>query len=91
MHIAVSKGAKEGESFVTYVDYLDAKNYLPPDGKTWVDEIRKVGNETNHDIKINSKTESEELISFVEMLLKFIFEFPGKIKSKTAKANGSTS
>jgi len=44
------KGAKPGERFVDYVDYLDAKNYVPPDGKPWVDRIRKLGNGANHEL-----------------------------------------
>jgi len=40
MHIAVDTGAKEGESFKQYVDYLDNNHYVPPDGKAWVDYIR---------------------------------------------------
>ena len=47
MHIAVSKGAKEGENFWFYVEYLANKHYIPPDAKDWVDHIRKKGNETN--------------------------------------------
>src|SRR6266496_4855831 len=31
MHIAVSKGAKAGESFVSYVQYLADHNFVPPD------------------------------------------------------------
>jgi len=41
MHIAVSKGAKVGESFADYVEYLSKNNFVPPDAKIWVDHIRK--------------------------------------------------
>lgn len=82
MNVAVSKGATVGENFQFYIDYLESKNYLPPDGRDWVDEIRKVGNDVNHEIKSKNKTESEEIINFAEMLLKIIFEFPNKIKLK---------
>jgi len=33
MNLAVSKGAKEGENFFKYVDYLATKGYIPPNGK----------------------------------------------------------
>lgn len=82
MNIAVEKGAKRGESFVKYVEYLSNKGYISPDGKDWVDHIRKKGNEANHEIALMSEKDATDLISFNEMLLKVIFEFPSKIKSK---------
>lgn len=82
MHIAVSKGAKAGESFVTYVEYLAKQNYIPPDAKDWVDHIRAKSNEANHEIVIMLKSDAEELVNFIEMLLKVIFEFPAAIRKK---------
>jgi hypothetical protein len=82
MHIAVSKGTKAGENFVSYVKYLSDNNYVPPDAKDWVDHIRNKGNEANHEITIMEEDESKELIEFSEMLLKIIFEFPAKVKNK---------
>jgi len=85
MHIAVEKGAKEGESFKQYVEYLDSKGYVPPDGKEWVDHIRDIGNVANHEIRIMVEENAKDLITFLEMLLKFIYEFPGKITKRTSK------
>jgi len=79
MNIAVSKGAKAGESFLFYVNFLNDKGYIPPDGKDWVDYIRQLGNEANHEIHLMGVEDSRALITFVEMLLKFIYEFPKKI------------
>lgn len=79
MHIAVEKGAEEGKSFLEYVEYLSDKNYVPPDGKGWVDYIRKKGNEANHEINVMSSSDASDLIIFLEMLLKFIYEFPAKV------------
>ncbi len=82
MHVAVSKGAKKGLKFIEYVEFLSDKNFIPPDAKDWVDHIRKKGNEANHEIKIMSKEDAQDLISFSEMLLKLIYEFPANIKKK---------
>jgi hypothetical protein len=82
MHIAVSKGASQGQSFVSYVQYLADQNYIPPDAIGWVDQIRERSNEANHEISIMTKDDAEELISFSAMLLKVIFEFPAKVKAK---------
>ena len=77
MNIAVQKEAPENKKFVEYVDYLSKKGYVPPDGKGWVDHIRQKGNEATHEIKLMDKKDAEELVVFSEMLLKFIYEFPG--------------
>ena len=90
MHIAVEKGAPTGKSFLEYVDYLAQKNYVPPDGKGWVDYIRTKGNEANHEIKIMSKDDASDLIMFLEMLLKFIYEFPSKVKPSVSPAGPAT-
>jgi hypothetical protein len=82
MHIAVEKGAKAGESFKEYVEYLSNKGYIPPDGKGWVDHIRDKGNEANHEIVIMSQDEAKDLITFLQMLLLFIYDFPSKVKAK---------
>jgi hypothetical protein len=81
MHIAVQKGAKQGDSFVNYVEYLAAQGYIPPDGKIWVDYIRQKGNEANHEINLMNEQDAQALIAFVEMLLKLVYEFPKKVPS----------
>ena len=79
MNIAVSLTAAPGKSFVEYVDFLANKNYVPPNGRGWVDHIRKKGNEATHEIALMSKADAMDLIAFSEMLLKFIYEFPAKV------------
>jgi len=79
MNLAVSLKAKTGEPFVFYVEYLAANGYVPPNGKGWVDHIRKKGNEATHEIVLMQQRDAEDLIGFTEMLLKFIYEFPAKV------------
>ncbi|HAH45905.1 MAG TPA: hypothetical protein DCM07_13830 [Planctomycetaceae bacterium] len=76
MHIGVANGADEGKNFLYYVDHLADAGFVPPNGKTWVDHIRKKGNEANHEIKLITRDDTRELIVFIEMLLRFIYEFP---------------
>lgn len=85
MNIAVKQGANQGKKFIEYVEYLSAKGYVPPNGKAWVDHIRKKGNEATHEIALMTKEDALDLITFIEMLLKFIYEFPSKIKIDTTK------
>lgn len=84
MNIAVSQGAEAGKSFAFYVDYLASHGYVPPNGKAWVDHIRKKGNEANHEIPHMTASDARELLTFAEMLLKFIYEFPSRVPSATA-------
>jgi hypothetical protein len=79
MNIAVSKGAAEGQSFAQYIEYLAAKGYIPPDGKHWVDHIRKKGNEATHQIAVMSEDDAKDLLILTEMLLRFVFEFPAMV------------
>jgi len=79
MNIAVQQKAKEGLKFIEYVEFLSDNGYIPPNGKGWVDHIRKKGNEATHEILLMSQTDAVELIGFVEMLLKFVFEFPNRV------------
>lgn len=80
MHIAVEKKASENQKFIEYVSYLADKGYVPPDGKHWVDHIRSKGNEANHEIAVMSRDDAKDLLLFIEMLLKFVYEFPNLIK-----------
>lgn len=80
MHIAVKQGASEGKNFFEYVEYLSTKGFVPPNGKEWVDHIRTKGNEANHKIVLMNKEDALNLITFIEMLLKFIYEFPKRLK-----------
>jgi hypothetical protein len=82
MNIAVSKGASEGLRFIQYVEFLSNQGFIPPDAREWVDHIRQKGNEATHEIAIMSRFDAEELVNFVEMLLKLIYEFPSRIKSR---------
>lgn len=80
MHIAVECGADEGKKFVEYVDYLVDNHYAPPNSKVWVDKIRAVGNEANHEIKVMGTDEASSILRFIEMLLRFNYEFPQSAK-----------
>lgn len=79
MSIAVSQGASPGGTFISYVEYLASNGYVPPNGKGWVDHIRKKGNEATHEIVLMTQDDAHDLISFSEMLLKFIYEFPNRV------------
>ncbi len=82
MNIAVNQGAGEGLKFIEYVNYLAEQGYIPPNGRHWVDHIRKKGNEANHEITSMNQEDGKDLLIFIEMLLKFIYEFPNLVPKK---------
>lgn len=79
MNISVSEGAKEGLSFAKYIDFLGENGFVPPNGKEWIDEIRKLGNEANHKIIQPTKENAELILVFTCMLLRFVYEMPGRL------------
>lgn len=85
MHISTSKGAPPNQTFQSYVQFLADQHYIPPDAKDWVDIIRQVGNEANHEIKLMGQIEARELIDFSEMLLRVIYEFPAGVQRRKAQ------
>ena len=66
------------------MQHLADNHYIPPDAKEWVDHIREKGNEANHEIAIMESDDAELLLSFIQMLLKIIYEFPTTIKELTS-------
>ena len=79
MHIAVEKGAEKNKKFYVYVNWLDENNYIPPDGKGWVNYIRDKGNDANHEIQLMNHQDAEKLMAFIGMLMKIVYEFPSML------------
>lgn len=81
MHVAVSQGAPEGKVFATYVNFLMDEGLVPRNARGWVNHIRDKGNEAVHRITLMSRHDAETLLTFVEMILKLVFEYPSKVPS----------
>jgi hypothetical protein len=79
MNISVSKGAEAGKAFAFYVTFLEESHFIPPGSRDWVDHIRKKGNEATHEIPSITTDDAIELLEFTEMLLRFVYELPGKM------------
>lgn len=76
MHAAVARGAEPGKTFAHYVTYLDEHAHTPPGSKDWVDEIRELGNDANHEITLMTVEEAKAVVDFTAMLLRLIYEYP---------------
>lgn len=79
MNIAVTEGAPKESTFHSYVEFLANNGIIPAQAKKWVDYIRKRGNEANHEIVIMTRDDAYTLLSFMEVLLRSVYEFPSMI------------
>ena len=85
MHVAVEKGARTGESFEQYVNYLQEQGYIAPTMKSWVDRIRQLGNEGAHDLEAPPTEAAESVLAFVGGLLTIVYEMQFLNNRYTAK------
>ncbi|MCK4394146.1 DUF4145 domain-containing protein [Candidatus Bipolaricaulota bacterium] len=67
------------------MDFLTQKGYVPPDSDAWLDHIRSKGNEANHEIRTATQEDAKTLLGFVEMLLRFVYEFPKRCGGGSGK------
>lgn len=74
MHVAVDKGAKEGESFASYLDHLRSQGYITPPMKGWVDLIRQHGNIAAHVLEKPDRKRAESTLMFTAELLRIVYE-----------------
>ena len=74
MHVAVEKGAKEGESFSEYLSFLGTKGYITPPMVKWVELIRQHGNKAAHLLEPPDRTRAESTLMFTAELLRLIYE-----------------
>jgi len=72
---AIYFGAKDGESFVHYVDYLVGNGYVPEKSKDWIDKIRTEGNSATHNQTAKNQEDAKRILDFVQMLLLINFKF----------------
>ena len=89
MHVAVDKGAKEGETFAAYLTYLEDHGYITPPMKSWVDLIRQHGNAATHELETPSKNRAEGTVMLTAELLRVIYEME-HMASKYVKPESPT-
>lgn len=75
MHVAVQEGAEGDKKFVYYVDYLNDNGYVPRKSKHLLEFLRSQGNDANHDVIVLKKEDAEKIISFIELILTFMYEY----------------
>jgi len=78
MNLAVAEGAETGQSFLSYVNFLCENGSVHKKQTKQADNVRKMGNEANHEIENRTKEEANEILKFVEFLLLNNYEFADK-------------
>jgi hypothetical protein len=79
MNIAVREGANPGRGFKEYVGYLEKKGLFSPNAKRFVEHIKEIGNDANHQIDPKSQDDAELTIEFVGSLLRHNYEMPSRL------------
>ncbi len=74
MHVACDKGAKEGQTFVSYLDYLEKEGYVTPAMRNWVKLIKDHGNESTHRLETPDQGRAAGTLLFTVQLLRTIYE-----------------
>jgi hypothetical protein len=76
MACACDKGAKEGESFVSYVDYIVSKVLNYDKAKTAIEAIKNIGNEANHKVQFVTPQDAHRSMSIIRYMLNTIYSLP---------------
>ena len=81
MHCAVDKGAREGETFVAYLDYLVTTGYVTPPMRPWLDLIKNHGNQSTHRLQAATEERARNTLAFTTQLLRLVYEMDHKAQS----------
>ena len=69
MNLAVEEGAREGDSFAHYVDYLCDNGFVHRRQQEQAKKIQRLGNDANHKIESRTKDDAMELLNLVQLIL----------------------
>jgi Domain of unknown function (DUF4145) len=74
MHVACDKGAPEGKTFASYLDYLESAGYVTPAMRDWVKLIKDHGNDATHRLETPDKGRAASTMLFTIQLLRTVYE-----------------
>lgn len=76
MACACEKGADDGKTFVTYVDFITNNVLAYPAAKSSIDAIRAIGNEANHHVQFVNQSDATRAMKIVTYMLNTIYSLP---------------
>ena len=88
-HLAVANGlpAKDGggraPNFTQATKHLQAEGIITSRMRPWVDRIKDIGNEANHELEAISERDAMDVARFTEQLLRLSFEMDALVAAST--------
>lgn len=82
----LGEDAKKFTTIQKRIDELAARNLLTPDLKEWAHVVRLEGNDASHDEDPYTPEEADELLSFVDLYLTYVYAMPGRLKLRRENA-----
>lgn len=76
MSCACDKGAKDGEPFTAYVDYITSQVLAFPAAKAAIDAIRTIGNDATHKLEFVNQADARRAMKIVTYMLNTIYSLP---------------
>ncbi|MEU0545673.1 DUF4145 domain-containing protein [Nocardia sp. NPDC005978] len=86
MHVAVAhdlpaKNEKgRAPTFVAALDHLQEEGIVTRPMRKWIDRVKEVGNEANHELTPTTKEQAMDIASFTHQLLRLAYEIPAMIE-----------
>ncbi|MGW0184130.1 DUF4145 domain-containing protein [Nocardia sp. NPDC003345] len=86
MHVAVAHGlaAKDdrgrGPTFAAALDHLQEEGVITKPMRPWINRVKEVGNEANHELTPVSEKEALDVANFTHQLLRLAYEIPAMIE-----------
>ena len=83
-HVAVSHGLEEKDSRNRAPSYMEAVKHLESEGvftarmRKWVDRVKDVGNNANHELSPISRSQAFDVATFTEKLLELAYELDAR-------------
>lgn len=89
LDIATKKVCDDNEralDLFSRIQSLAARHVITATMQDWAHQIRKSGNDALHQEGVPTKADVEPLRLFTEMTLKYLFELPGEVTARRARA-----
>jgi hypothetical protein len=79
VNIAREEGAPDGQPFDYYLSYLASEGLVPRKARQWIDRVRSSPqSDSPGRIPSVSRQNATDLLTFVEYMLRFNYEFPSR-------------
>ncbi|MFL0180689.1 MULTISPECIES: DUF4145 domain-containing protein [unclassified Mycobacterium] len=96
-HIAVAHGLPEKDkngrapTFQQALSHLESEGVITKLMRPWVDKIKDVGNEANHEIPSTTPDEAMDVALFTRQLIRLAYELPAMVAEHTGEVAAAAS